>query len=98
MERPRGHREHRQGRRFCPDGGALLTLACPSRSFSNEPGERFCRECRRPLVASPSPAARFWPPESRQHEAHALFTPRRVTKYVERTERLIAELGASRSA
>jgi hypothetical protein len=56
---------------------ASLALTCPSCSFSNEPGEKFCGGCGQPLRASES-AAKFTPPESYtpKHLAEKIVTSR----------------------
>jgi hypothetical protein len=47
-------------------GGASLALACQSCGFSNEPGEKFCRDCGAPLEtpARAVTGSRFSSPES----------------------------------
>ncbi len=50
--------ENRDGRRFCGQCGAALTVTCGACGAANEPGERFCGECGNGLVAgSTAPAA-----------------------------------------
>lgn len=39
-----GH-ENREGRKFCAQCAAALSLSCPACSAANEPGEHFCGEC-----------------------------------------------------
>jgi hypothetical protein len=44
--------ENRDGRKFCAECGATLTLACAACGASNQPGERFCGECGKSLTAA----------------------------------------------
>src|SRR5919198_1591714 len=50
--------ENREGRRFCAECGAPLSLACPSCGFANETREKFCGGCGTSLTdesATPRP-------------------------------------------
>jgi class 3 adenylate cyclase len=51
--------ENREGRKFCAQCGASLTVpVCPACGSANEPGERFCGECGAPLATTvPMPPA-----------------------------------------
>jgi class 3 adenylate cyclase len=42
--------ENREGRKFCAECGAALSLACALCGANNQPGERFCGECGKPLA------------------------------------------------
>jgi class 3 adenylate cyclase len=45
MQCPHCLAQNREGRRFCAECGAPLTLPCSSCGFSNEPGEKYCGGC-----------------------------------------------------
>ena len=47
---PNCEHENREGRKFCAECAAALSLLCPSCDSKNEPGERFCGECAAPLA------------------------------------------------
>jgi uncharacterized membrane protein YvbJ len=47
--------ENREGRRYCAQCGAELTLACPACGAANEPGDRFCGACGTAMEAAPAP-------------------------------------------
>ncbi len=51
MQCARCHVENREGRRFCAECGAPLSLACPACGFTNEAGEKFCGGCGQRLAA-----------------------------------------------
>ena len=63
--------------RFCAGCGAGLTLACAACSANNQPGERFCGECGKPLAAaakeSPPREPRSYTPK---HLAEKILTSR----------------------
>jgi hypothetical protein len=72
-------------------------MECPRCQGENRQGRRFCSDCEAPLALAchalgDRPAA-----ESHLRQAHGLLTALRLPWYVERTERLAAELGASLS-
>ena len=72
-------------------------MECPRCHGENRQGRLFCSDCEVPLALAchaleDRPAA-----ESHLREAHGLLTVLRLPTDVERTERLAAELGASRS-
>jgi len=48
--------DNRQGRKFCANCGAPLTVTCPKCGASNQPDEKFCGECGAALTASVKPA------------------------------------------
>jgi class 3 adenylate cyclase len=60
-----------------PGCGAALTLACAACGANNQPGERFCGECGKPLLEAAKPAA---PPDPRsytpKHLAEKILTSR----------------------
>jgi class 3 adenylate cyclase len=37
--------DNREGRKFCANCGAALSVTCPKCGVSNRPGEKFCGEC-----------------------------------------------------
>jgi hypothetical protein len=43
--------DNREGRRFCAECGAALSVKCAQCGASNEPGEKFCGGCGAPLAA-----------------------------------------------
>src|SRR5262249_53879522 len=69
--------ENREGRKFCAECGAELTLACEACGAKNRLAERFCGECGKPLaeIAKPAP-----PPDPRsytpKHLAEKILTSR----------------------
>ena len=74
MRCPKCHAENREGRRFCAECGASLSLACPTCGFSNEPSEKFCGGCGQPLVSSQQVAAKFSSP--------AVYTPKHLAEKI----------------
>ncbi len=67
--------ENREGRRFCADCGASLSLPCPSCGFSNEPGEKFCGGCGIDLTAAPQiPESKFTSPQA--------YTPKHLAEKI----------------
>ena len=48
--------DNREGRKFCANCGAPLSVTCPKCGVSNQPGEKFCGECGIAL-GDASPAA-----------------------------------------
>ena len=55
MQCPRCQADNREGRRFCAECGASLSITCPSCGFSNEPSEKFCGGCGQALKAAAAP-------------------------------------------
>jgi class 3 adenylate cyclase/tetratricopeptide (TPR) repeat protein len=45
-----------QGKRFCGECGAALSLTCSSCGAAIETGKRFCGDCGNPLSSEPTPA------------------------------------------
>jgi tetratricopeptide (TPR) repeat protein len=72
MNCPRCGRENREGRKFCAECAAPLSLLCPHCQAPNEPGEKFCGECGKSLTAespptptpTPAPSKSATPPPS----------------------------------
>jgi class 3 adenylate cyclase/tetratricopeptide (TPR) repeat protein len=44
--------DNREGRKFCANCGAALSVTCPKCGASNQPGEKFCGECGTAIGAS----------------------------------------------
>ena len=65
--------DNREGRRFCAECGASLSLTCPSCGFSNAPREKFCGGCGQPLALQ-QVAEKFVSPES--------YTPRHLAEKI----------------
>ena len=65
---------NREGRRFCGECGAPLSLACPQCSFLNEPGEKFCGGCGQPLLSPRQGRPKFVAPES--------YTPKHLAEKI----------------
>ena len=74
MRCPKCQAENREGRRFCAECGASLSLACPSCGFSNEPGEKFCGGCGQPLASPQQVVTRFSSPE--------VYTPKHLAEKI----------------
>jgi len=55
MQCPQCRTNNREGRRFCAECGAPLSVACPDCGWQNEPGEKYCGGCGLALI--PMPAA-----------------------------------------
>lgn len=74
------HSENNEGRRFCAQCGAGLTVKCADCGFSNEANARFCGGCGKPLSTAtsapatpstpPRPAA---PPEAERRQLTVMF-------------------------
>ena len=65
--------ENREGRKFCAECGATLTLACAACGASNQPGERFCGKCGKPLAATAK--------ESTQRDPRS-YTPKHLAEKI----------------
>ena len=74
MQCPRCQAGNREGRRFCAECGASLSLACPACGFSNESGEKFCGGCGQSLVSPQYAAARFASPQA--------YTPKHLAQRI----------------
>ena len=74
MRCPKCQAENREGRRFCAECGASLSLACPSCGFSNEAGEKFCWRCGQPLASPQQVATKFSSPE--------VYTPKHLAEKI----------------
>ena len=61
--------ENREGRRYCAQCGAELSVACPSCGAANEPADRFCGECGGALAAG----AAAPPPTTERRLVSVLF-------------------------
>lgn len=64
MQCPSCHSKNREGRRYCGECGAALSIPCPACEFVNEPGEKFCGGCGQALGASS--AVKPSPPPARE--------------------------------
>ena len=73
MQCPQCRTLNREGRRFCSECGALLSLACAACGFVNQPSDRFCGGCGA-AVAAPPASAKFASPES--------YTPKRLAEKI----------------
>jgi class 3 adenylate cyclase/tetratricopeptide (TPR) repeat protein len=49
------NRDNREGRKFCANCGAPLSITCPKCGVPNEPDERFCGECGAGLAGAAGP-------------------------------------------
>jgi len=79
MKCARCQAENREGRRFCAECGAPLSLACPACGFANEPGENFCGGCGMALTTAPqTPESKFSSPQAYtpKHLAEKILTSR----------------------
>jgi class 3 adenylate cyclase len=69
--------ENREGRKFCAECGAALTLACEACGAKNRPGERFCGECGKSLTeAAKASAPRDPHSYTPKHLAEKILTSR----------------------
>lgn len=69
--------ENREGRRFCAECGAPLSVVCLACDFSNEPGEKFCGGCGAPLqsgAVSEGPTTAESPPAGDRRQVTVMFT------------------------
>jgi hypothetical protein len=61
--------ENREGRKFCAECGAPLSVQCASCGAKNDPVEKFCGECGSALarkaqaISATAPAAKLTTPE-----------------------------------
>ena len=79
MKCARCQAENREGRRFCAECGAPLSLACPACGFANQPGENFCGGCGMALTTAPqTPESKFSSPQAYtpKHLAEKILTSR----------------------
>jgi predicted ATPase/class 3 adenylate cyclase len=74
MRCPKCQAENREGRRFCAECGASLSLPCPFCGFSNEPSEKFCGGCGQPLASPQQVATKFSSPE--------VYTPKHLAEKI----------------
>ena len=74
MRCPKCQAENREGRRFCAECGASLSLACPTCGFLNEPSEKFCGGCGQALASLRQVAAKFVSPE--------VYTPKHLAEKI----------------
>ena len=74
MQCPKCQAENREGRRFCAECGASLSIACSSCAFSNETGEKFCGGCGQPLASPQQVATKFSSPE--------VYTPKHLAEKI----------------
>ena len=74
MQCPKCQAENREGRRFCAECGAPLSIACPSCAFPNEAGEKFCGGCGQPLASPQQVATKFSSPE--------VYTPKHLAEKI----------------
>ncbi len=75
MQCPRCQADNREGRRFCAECGAPLSVVCADCGFSNEPGEKFCGGCGAALA----PAAR---PVETKFASPQAYTPRHLAEKI----------------
>jgi len=69
--------ENREGRRFCRECGAALSVACPSCGAANDPDDKFCGACGGPVAAdapgASPPVAAEGPDRAEQRYISVLF-------------------------
>lgn len=63
MRCPSCQAENQEGRLYCRTCGAALQLVCDHCRFVNDPRDRFCGGCGRPIVIPPASTARSGPDE-----------------------------------
>ncbi|HLE42861.1 MAG TPA: zinc ribbon domain-containing protein, partial [Methylomirabilota bacterium] len=79
MQCPQCQAQNREGRRFCGECGALLSVVCVSCGFANEPREKFCGGCGKPLAGTGGASEpRFASPQAYtpKHLAEKVLTSR----------------------
>ncbi len=90
MECLRCRASNRDGRRFCGECGAPLTVACTTCGFANEAAERFCGGCGRPLGESSEAGAAPQPGQGERRQITVLFAD--VVGFTSLSERLDPEI------
>src|SRR5215208_2389974 len=81
MQCPTCQHENRDGRRFCAECGAPLSLACSGCGFANEPAEKFCGGCGAPLSA-PSASRALAPTSSHPAPSPQQYTPQHLAERI----------------
>ena len=65
--------ENEEGRKFCGECGAPLTVRCAACATENAPGAKFCGECGTPLAAPAAPVAVAAEPVAERRLVSVLF-------------------------